>query len=334
MHSANSRLFLLALLLAAAFLVSLFIGSIYIPPGDVLATLIGSENEFSGIVTTFRLPRALTCVLAGSALSVAGLMMQTLFRNALAGPDVLGLSAGSSLMVALVVMGTQLFASFLLSSPWVIAIASSAGSALVFVFVMFVSRYVKENTSLLIIGLMIGATTSSLVGVLQYLSRAEDLQAFTIWGLGTTGSTNYEEITVLALVTISGLGLAFFNKKSLNSLLLGDQYAQSMGIDVRSARRAILITTSLMTGAVTAFCGPIAFVGIAVPHLVRLLLPVTNHKQLIPGVALGGSVLMLLCDTIAQLPGSTQVLPINAVTSMVGAPIVIWVVIRSKRLRL
>jgi iron complex transport system permease protein len=334
MRSVNFRLLLLLLLLVVLFTASLFIGSVSIPISDVLEIISGSRNSYSEIIWTFRLPRALTCLLAGGALSTSGLLMQTLFRNPLAGPDVLGLSAGSGLVVAIVIMASQLVSSFIFANPWIIAIASSTGSALVFLFILLIARFVKENTSLLIIGLMIGATTSSLVGVLQYVSRAEDLQAFMIWGLGNTGSTGYDEILVLGLITFCGLVMAVSMMKSLNGLLLGENYAQSLGIRVKRTRTLVLISASIMTGAVTAFCGPIAFVGIAVPHLVRLVIPVTNHKQLIPGVIIGGAILMLVCDIIAQLPGSTQVLPINAVTSLVGAPIVIWMVIRSKRLRL
>lgn len=334
MISLQVRLFLLFATLVVTFVASLFIGSVAIPAGDVFDAIFGGTNDHAVLIRTFRLPRALTCLLAGSALAASGLVMQTLFRNPLAGPDVLGLSAGSGLMVALVIMTGQLFSSFIFHNAWVIAIASSIGSGLVFIFVLAIARFVKDNTSLLIIGLMIAASTSSLVGVIQYLSRAEDLQTFMIWGLGTTGSTGYDEIAVLAIAVVVGLLIAVFLMKPLNSLLLGENYAFSLGIHVDRTRIMILIAASIMTGAVTAFCGPIAFVGIAVPHLVRLLLPTSNHKQLIPGVILGGALLMLLCDIIAQVPGSTQVLPVNAVTSLVGAPVVIWMVIRSKRLRL
>lgn len=299
-----------------------------------LRLLLGSvSNPSSDIIYKFRLPVAVTCLLAGSALAVSGLLMQTLFRNALAGPDVLGLTSGSSLMVAILILAGNSI-SFTFASPWAIAIAASVGAAGVFLLVLVISRYVNDNTSLLIIGLMIGATTASVVGVLQYVSRAEDLQAFMIWGLGSVGSTNWDEIIVLAVIVVAGTTLAFTMMKPLNALLLGENYALALGINVKRSRLIILTATSIMTGGVTAFCGPIAFVGLAVPHLVRLIIPSTNHKTLLPAVFLGGAVLLLLCDILAQLPGSTQVLPLNAVTSMLGAPVVIWLIIRNRKVNI
>ena len=260
--------------------------------------------------------------------------MQTLFRNPLAGPDVLGLSSGASLMVALVLLLSQSASLlFIASNPWAVAIAASIGSSLVFLLVIIISNYVKDNTSLLIIGLMIAATTASIVGVLQYVSRAEDLQAFMIWTMGNVGSTGWSEIFVLLIITVTGSCIALFFMKSLNGWLLGDNYAQSLGVNIKRSRFWIVTATSIMAGGVTAFCGPIAFVGLAVPHLIRLLLPTTNHKILIPAVMLGGAILLLFCDMLAQLPGSTQLLPLNAVTSMIGAPVVIWMVIRNKKIR-
>lgn len=285
------------------------------------------------IVLKFRLPIAVTCVLAGSALAVSGLLMQTLFRNALAGPDVLGLTSGSSLMVAILILAGSGF-SMVFATPWTIALAASVGAAGVFLLVMLIAQYVNDNTSLLIIGLMIGATTGSVVGVLQYISRAEDLQAFMIWGLGSVGSTSWNEIIVLAVIVIVGTVLALIMMKPLNSLLLGENYAVALGINVKRSRLILLTATSIMTGGVTAFCGPIAFVGLAVPHLVRLIVPTTNHKVLLPAVCLGGSVLLLFCDIIAQLPGSTQVLPLNAVTSLIGAPVVIWLIIKNRKVNI
>lgn len=309
----------LTLAVAGLFFLRLFLGSVSDPSAE--------------IIYKFRLPVAVTCVLAGSSLAVAGLLMQTLFRNALAGPDVLGLTSGSSLMVAILIMaGGSISMAF--ATPWTIATAASIGAALVFLVVLMISQYVTDNTSLLIIGLMLGATTASVVGVLQYVSRAEDLQAFMIWGLGSVGSTNWEEIIVLALLVVAGTVLSFTMIKPLNALLLGENYAMALGVNVKRSRLIILTATSIMTGAVTAFCGPVAFVGLAVPHLVRLIVPTTNHKTLLPAVFLGGAVLLLLCDIIAQLPGSTQVLPLNAVTSMIGAPVVIWLVIRNRKVNI
>lgn len=336
MISSPVRLRLIALgtFLVALLAASLVSGAVSIPLSEVYNTLTGTRGEFTDIILKFRLPKAVTCVLGGACLSVSGLLMQTLFRNPLAGPDVLGLSAGSGLLVALVMMTSQLTGILLMGSPWTVAIAAGAGAAGVFLLVMIIARFVPDNTSLLIIGLMISATTSSLVAVIQYVSRAEDLQTFMIWGLGSVGGTSWREINVLAIMALVGIGIAISQMKSLNSLLLGENYAASLGIDVSMARFLILTATCLMTGAVTAFCGPIAFVGLAVPHLVRMALPTTNHKIMIPAVVMGGACLLLLCDLISQLPGSAQLLPLNAITSMIGAPVVIWLIIRSKRIRI
>ncbi len=314
----------LAFAVAILFLLRLLLGSVSIPFSDIF------HNE---IVLKFRLPIAVTCVLAGAALSVSGLLMQTLFRNALAGPDVLGLTSGSSLLVALLILGGEGF-SVGFATPWTVAIAASMGAAGVFLLILMISRYVNDNTSLLIIGLMIGATTASIVGVLQYVSRAEDLQAFMIWGLGSVGGTSWDEIVVLGVISFAGLVLALAMMKPLNALLLGENYANAIGVDVKRSRLLILTATSIMTGGVTAFCGPIAFVGLAVPHLVRIIVPTTNHKVLLPSVFFGGALLLLACDIIAQLPGSTQVLPLNAVTSLLGAPVVIWLIIKNRKVNI
>lgn len=319
-----SRWIWLIAAVAVLFFLRLCIGSVSIPISEVFG---------NALVLKFRLPIAVTCVLAGAALATGGLLMQTLFRNALAGPDVLGLTSGSSLMVAIMILaGNGLAVAF--ATPWTIAIAASVGAAGVFLLILLISRYVSDNTSLLIIGLMIGATTASVVGVLQYVSRAEDLQAFMIWGLGSVGSTSWQEILILAIVTFAGVILAMINMKSLNALLLGENYAVAIGIPVKRARLLILTATSILVGGVTAFCGPIAFVGLAVPHLVRIVIPTTDHKTLLPSVFFGGALLLLLCDIIAQLPGSTQVLPLNAVTSLIGAPVVIWLIIKNRKVNI
>jgi iron complex transport system permease protein len=328
------KLLWLGALLLLLFIVNLATGSIHIPVENLLQAAFGLEGDEREILLRFRLPKALTCVLAGAALSVGGLLMQTLFRNPLAGPDVLGLSSGSSLMVAIVIMTGQATGVFLFGNPWLVAIAATAGAALVFALVLMIARLVKDNTSLLIIGLMISAAAASLVGVIQFMSRAEDLQAFMIWGLGSVGGTSGYEIFVLFVVMIAGSMMSLSQMKALNGLLLGENYATSIGIRVSAARLWILTATCLLTGGVTAFCGPIAFVGLAVPHLVRMIIPTTSHKIMIPAVMAGGASLMLLCDIIAQMPGSAQVLPLNAVTSLIGAPVVIWLIIRGKRLRM
>ncbi len=326
----------LSMILIILFVMDIVVGSVHIPIKEVVSSLWGESTTSRDILLQFRLPKAITCVLAGGALATGGLLMQTLFRNPLAGPDVLGLSSGASLMVAILIFVSQANSKFGLlffNTPWSIAIGASIGGGLVFLLIISIAHYVRDNTSLLIIGLMVSAVTSSLVSVLQYLGKAEDLQTFMIWTLGNVGSTSWNELAVLAIIVLTGVAIAYLSSKSLNTWLLGENYAQGLGMNVTRSRFLIVVSTGLLTGSVTAFCGPIAFVGLAVPHLVRLIIPATNHKILIPAVICGGASLLLLCDLLAQLPGSTQILPLNAITSLIGAPVVIWMIIKSKRIR-
>lgn len=313
-------------------------GSVSIPILKVFSVLTSPtdpSDTYSSIIWQLRVPKAVTCLVAGAALAIAGLLMQTLFRNPLAGPDVLGLSSGASLMVAFALLMSTSSAYYLpIVNPWSLAIAASLGSGAIFLVVMAAAQRVRDNTSLLIIGLMIAAASGSLVSVLQYLSKAQDLQAFVIWTLGSVGGTHWNEILILGLLLVIGGVLAFSSIKALNAWLLGDNYAISLGVNIKRSRFKIVLATSLLTGGVTAFCGPIAFVGLAIPHLIRLLVPTTNHKILLPLVMVGGAALLLLCDILAQLPGSSNVLPLNAITSMIGAPVVIWVVMRSKGVKM
>lgn len=331
--SGKAFLFLTVLLLVLVWS-SISVGSVEIPIAETLGALFGDNYSlWSDIIWEFRLPKTLTCILAGMALASSGLMMQTLFRNPLAGPDVLGLSSGASLLVAFLILAGGWGVSLLSetsTNPWAIALAASIGSGLVFVLIIVAAKKVRDNVSLLIIGLMIGAAASSLVMTLQFLSTADDLQAFIIWTMGSVGGTSWGEIKVLALTIIIGTAIALGSMKSLNALLLGENYAQSLGVKIQRSRLLIVLSTSLMSGAVTAFCGPIAFIGLAVPHLVRMILKTSNHKILLPAVMMGGASLILLCDILAQMAGRTQSLPLNAITSLIGAPVVIWVVIRSR----
>jgi iron complex transport system permease protein len=325
----------LCFLLLILFAFDLLLGSVHISFDQFIGSLFNRENYFSTIIWHFRMPKAITCVLAGGALATSGLLMQTLFRNPLAGPDVLGLSSGASLMVAILIfLGGSISVSFaiLAENPWSIAIAASLGGGLIFMLIISVAHYLKDNVSLLIVGLMISAITASLVSILQFISKAEDLQTFIIWSLGNVGGTNWNEVLALSILFFLGILIVFFLVKSLNTWLLGENYATSLGINLSRSRFWIVISTGILTGGVTAFCGPITFVGLAVPHLVRLAIPTTNHKILLPGVIIGGACLLLLCDLLSQLPGSTQVLPLNAVTSLIGAPVVIWLLIKSKRI--
>lgn len=332
MGKKTSILFIILLvLLGAFFVVDLTFGSVAIPVTEILRIVAGvadGDTTHATIIKDFRMTKAITCILAGSALALAGLQMQTLFRNALAGPDVLGLSSGASLAVALVFMsnaaGLTLFPA---SSPWSVAIAASLGCTAVFFIMLAVSRQVVNNVSLLIVGLMVGAGTSSIVSVLQFLSRAEEMQTFIIWTFGSLGGLNWEEIGVLTLILAVGSAISVFKMKSLNAWLLGENYAMTLGVQIKETRLWMIVSASLLTGGVTAFCGPIAFVGLAVPHLIKLLFRTMNHRTLIPAVLLGGAVLMLGCDIVSQLPANF-ILPINAITAMIGAPVVIWVIMR------
>lgn len=322
-------------LLVVLFFINISLGSVKIPLTDTLKILSGGEPAnpvWADIIFDFRLTKALTCILAGGALALGGLLMQTLFRNPLAGPDVLGLSSGASLAVAIVVMAGGI--GSLLSSSLSVALAASIGCAGVFLLVLSISYRIRDNVSLLLIGLMIGAATSSLVSVIQFVSRAEDLQYYLIWTFGSMSSLNWMEIIILAIGILIGLILALISIKPLNAWMLGDHYAMSLGIPLRRSRLLLIIGTSVLTGVVTAFCGPIAFVGLAVPHLTRLVIDTSNHKILIPAVLLAGAVIMLFCDILTRLPGNDFVLPINAVTALIGAPVVIWVIVRSKKIRI
>ncbi|MEJ7647189.1 MAG: iron ABC transporter permease [Chryseolinea sp.] len=327
--------FLLPFLLVLCLIVNISLGSVDIPLNEILGILGGeksSEEVWTSIIWDFRMTKALTCILAGGALSVAGLLMQTLFRNALAGPDVLGLSSGASLAVSLIIMGESAGIRLLADpSPWTIVGAASAGCGIVFFLVVLISKKLRDETSLLIIGLMIGATAASLVSVMQFLSSADDQQMFLIWTFGSLGGLNWTEIIILAAVLLVGILMALYLLKPLNAWMLGDHYATSLGVNVRVSRFLIISSACLLTGAVTAFCGPIAFVGLAVPHLTRLLFKTHDQKTLIPAVVLAGAILMLCCDILAQLPGSTHVLPINAITALIGAPVVISIIMQAKR---
>ncbi|GAA5034979.1 iron ABC transporter [Marivirga lumbricoides] len=276
------------------------------------------------------MPKAFTAVFAGSALGFAGLQMQTLFRNPLAGPFVLGISSGASLGVALLVLSGIGITGILAS--WGMAIASITGSSLVLILVLTVSFNIRDSMSLLLIGLMVGAFTSAVVSVLQYFSSADNIQSFLFWTFGSTGNLSWQEMKVFIPVVVLGIVIGISQAKPLNALLMGENYAQSMGLTVKKVRVALVISTSLLAGVVTAFCGPVAFLGLAVPHVARIIFKSANHMILIPATLLLGSILLLTCDIIAQLPGIDLILPINAVTSLFGAPIVIWLIVKRKNI--
>lgn len=331
------------LLLAAAilllFLLSLGLGSVYIPPMEAIQVLLGQAVPFpvhEQIIMNFRLPKAITAVLVGAALGISGLQMQTFFRNPLAGPFVLGISSGASLGAALLILGGFSFGIGKWSGVYFAGaqvVAAAAGAILVMLAVITVARSLRDAMSLLIVGLMFSSTTGALVSVMQYFSQADDIQAYMLWSFGSLGGLSWQEMQVFAPVILAGLLLSLASAKQLNLLLLGEQYARSMGLNIRRARLIIITSTCILAGTVTAFCGPIAFIGIAVPHMVRMLFPTSDHLLLIPLVCLMGAGTMLLCDLVAQLPGSSQLLPINAVTSLIGGPVVIWIIISKRNLK-
>jgi iron complex transport system permease protein len=300
--------------------------------------LFGGQAEketWEYIIVNFRLPKAITAILVGMGLSVSGLLMQTFFRNPMAGPYVLGLSSGSSLGVAFVLLGAgflpKLFSQFLLSSYGII-LASCLGSLFVLLMILVVSQRLRDTMSILIIGLMFSSFTGAIVSVLSYFSTAEQLQKYTFWSMGSIGNLSWESILLLAISVAVGLLLSLLTLKPLDALLLGENYAKSMGLDLKKARYIIILATSILAGGITAFAGPIAFVGLAVPHLSKLLFQTSNHRILFVSTLLIGAIIMLFCDTISQMPGFDFTLPINAITSIVGAPVVVWLIVRKKSL--
>lgn len=324
-------------LLILCFFTNISLGSVTIPIKDIFNGLIGDlDNEsWTYIIQDYRLPKAVTAILVGSGLGISGLLMQTMFRNPLAGPFVLGISSGASLGVALVILGSGLFGGVLatvLISKWSIVIAASLGSFIVLLVVLLVSAKVRDTMAILIIGLMFGSITAAVVSVLSYFSSAEQLQQYIFWGFGSLGNLSWNEVFIFFIIYCFGILLSIVSIKSLNTLLLGENYAKSLGLNLKQSRLIIIIATSLLAGTITAFAGPIAFIGLAIPHMTRQIFNTSNHKILLPAVFLFGGIVMLICDSIAQLPSSDYTLPINAITSLIGAPVVIWLLVRQRKM--
>jgi len=333
-NQKNKILFsILSFVLIGMFFLNLSLGSVSIPTVAIFDSVLGNEIKSSWeiILWNFRLSKAITAILVGMGLSISGLLMQTLFRNPLAGPYVLGLSSGSSLGVAFMIMGAGFLPSFLLSD-YGIVIASSIGSFLVLMAVLIVSQKLRDTMAILIVGLMFGSFTSAIVSVLSYFSTAQELQKFTFWSMGSLANLSWNSVLILAVCCCLGLLLSILSIKPLNALLLGENYAKSLGLNFKKTRFIIIFATSILAGSITAFAGPIAFVGLAVPHLAKLLFQTSNHFLLFWSTLLIGAILMLVCDSIAQLPGSDYTLPINAITSMVGAPVVVWLLVRKRKI--
>jgi len=318
------------------FFASLSLGSVNIPFRDVYVSLTGgqaSKATWEYIIINYRLPKSFTAVLVGTGLSISGLLMQTLFRNPLAGPYVLGLSSGASLGVAFVILGAGFLPSFLSSfvlSSYGIVIASTFGSTMVLLLVLIVSQRLRDTMAILIVGLMFGSFTTAIVSVLTYFSTAEQLQKFTFWSMGSLGNLSWTTLSILAVCVGIGLLLSASSIKPLNALLLGENYAKSMGLNFRKARLIIIFATSILAGSITAFAGPIAFIGLAVPHIAKLTFQTSNHTVLFWSTLFFGAIIMLFCDIVSQMPGFDVTLPINAITSLIGAPVVIWLLIRKR----
>ena len=328
---------MLILVLITCFFANISLGSVSIPLKSIFNSILGTaDNEsWQYIVQNYRLPKAFTAVLVGSGLGISGLLMQTLFRNPLAGPFVLGISSGASLGVALVILGSGIFGGVfasMLISKWSIVIAASLGSFLVLLAVLVVSTRVRDTMAILIIGLMFGSITAAVVSVLSYFSSAEQLQQYIFWGFGSLGNLSWNELGLFFMIYAIGIVFSIISIKGLNTLLLGENYAKSLGLNIKRSRLIIIIATSLLAGTITAFAGPIAFIGLAIPHITRQIFNTSNHKVLLPAVFIMGAITMLICDSIAQLPTSDYTLPINAITSLIGAPVVIWLLVRKRKM--
>lgn len=334
------KYFLGGLLLIALFLVSLIVGAVDIPVGDVfsilgsavgLTSIEDGQGVGSYIVLNSRLPQAVTAMFCGASLAVSGLMLQTAFRNPLAGPSIFGINSGASLGVALVMLllgGSITAGSFTLSGFAAILFAAFVGAMLVMALILFFSTMVKNNVMLLIIGIMIGYLATSAISLLNFFATDAGVQSYMVWGLGNFGGVTINQLPVFVIVSILGLLASVALIKPLNALLLGEQYAENLGINTRRVRFYLLLVTGILTAITTAFCGPVAFIGLAVPHIARMVIGTENHRQLLPSTILMGGIVALVCNIISVLPGDAGIIPLNAVTPLIGAPVIIYVIMR------
>ncbi|MCD7925687.1 MAG: iron ABC transporter permease [Bacteroides sp.] len=330
---------ILALLIIALIGANLLFGSVSIPAEAVWNTLLGNEVEkasWSFIIWESRLPQATTALLCGMALASSGLMLQTTFNNPLADPSILGISSGASLGVALVMLagaGTISAGVFSLSGFLSVMIGAFIGSMIVMGIILFFSTLIKNNIMLLIIGIMIGYITSSAISLLNFFATAEGVHSYMIWGMGNFGGVSLQQLPFFSLFTAAGLLITILLIKPLNALLLGTRYAENLGVNIRRTRNLLLIATGLLTAITTAFCGPISFIGLAVPHIARLMLGTSNHNSLLPVTMLTGGAIALLCNFICILPGEAGIIPLNAVTPVLGAPIIIYVIVNQRKIQ-
>lgn len=334
--SRTRRIYVILLpLLAVLFVANLFYGAVPIPPGAVLDILTGSEADnpaWKIILTGSRLPQAVTAMLAGAALAVSGLLLQTLFRNPLAGPSILGVSDGANLGVALVMLAfggsVGSFGGYLATVA-----GAMAGAFAVLSVIVFFSRKVGSNVMLLIIGIMVGYLVSSCISILNYYASADKVRQFVMWGMGDFSAVSSESLPFFSVATLLGLVFSLLLVKPLNALLLGEKYASNLGINVAAARISVLVCTGVMTAVVTAFCGPVSFIGLAVPHVARLLLGTSDHTPLVPATIFSGACIALICNMLTVIPGSGTLLPLGAVTPLFGAPVIIYVIMNRKRIQ-
>ena len=341
MNHSKLTISLVALLAAIALLLALnlMLGYVWIPVDEVCNILLGSGSDnliWTNIVLKSRLPQSLTAIMAGAGLAVSGLLMQTVFRNPLAGPSVLGISSGASMGVAFVLLLSGTIGGVALSKLGVIGevtvtLAAIAGSLVIMAVIAYVSHKVYGNVTLLIIGVMIGYIANAVIGVLKFFSVEEDIRAYVIWGLGSFARVSGNQTTVFILLMLVLLPLTFLLTKTCNLLLLGDSYARNLGLDIKRARLTVICVAGVIVAVVTAYCGPIVFLGLAVPHLCRGIFRTSNHAVLLPGCILTGGALALLCNLIARLPGFEGALPVNSVTALVGAPVVMWVLFNKRK---
>jgi len=323
----------LVILLLFSFFAVLYTGNARIPFFDIVEILFtgqSSTEQWVTIVRVFRLPKAITAILAGIALSVSGLQMQTVFRNPLAGPYVLGISAGASLGVAFMMMGVGMMTGQ--AGNWIIVLAAFLGASAVLFLIFLVSLRIKDVMTILILGIMFGTITSSFISILQYFSNESVLKSFTVWTMGSLNGVTMEQLKVLAPCVLFGLAISVFTVKSLNTMLLGENYARSLGVNIIASRLLIFFCTGILAGSVTAFCGPIGFVGIAVPHICRIIFRTSDQRVLLVGCVLTGAIVMLVSDLISQLPGNGILLPINSVTAFIGIPVIVWIIVRNHKM--
>ncbi len=328
-----SRVVALAILLLVLVMLNISVGTVRIPFGDVISFLSGKgelSTQHRLILSDFRVPRLITALLAGAALAVSGLQMQTIFRNPLAGPYVLGISSGASLGAALVLLGTGALTTGLLAR-WGLVAAAWLGAASVMFILLLVTIRIRSIMTILILGIMFSSGLSAIISIMQYFGNAAALKSFVIWSLGSLGDVSGSSLSVLVVTIIPALIFSLFSVKGLNALMMGEEAAGTLGVNILATRIMVFISTSVLAGSITAFCGPIGFVGIAVPHITRFYTGRSDMRYLLPATMMMGMVILVLSDIISQLPGSDSILPVNAITSLIGIPVVIWVVISRKK---